>query len=88
MRWGEVGQNSDWLAPRPEYLRLGRKAIDRQGAYRQLFKAAISNNELKEIRECTHKGWALGNEHFKEQIETLSQRRAVSKGVGRPSKYG
>ncbi len=47
---------------------------------------AISSNDLAEIRECTHKGWALGGERFKEQIEALAKRRAVSKGVGRPKK--
>lgn len=51
-----------------------------------MFRAAISNNDLKEIQECTHKGWALGSERFKAQIETLTQRRAVSKGAGRPRK--
>ena len=82
----ETGPNSDWLTPHREYLRLGRNAADRQSAYRQLFRAAISANDLKEIRECTHKGWALGSERFKAQIESLTQRRAVSKGVGRPRK--
>jgi len=28
----------------------------------------------------------LGGERFKEQIEALAKRRAVSKGVGRPKK--
>ncbi|MGA7178055.1 MAG: transposase [Thiobacillaceae bacterium] len=83
---GEAGPNADWLTPHREYLRLGRTATERQGAYRQLFRAAISNNELKEIRECTHKGWALGGARFKAQIETLTQRRTASKGVGRPRK--
>lgn len=83
---GETGPNADWLTPHKEYLRLGRSVADRNSAYRQLFRAAISNDDLKEIRECTHKGWALGGERFKEQIERLTQRRTVSKGVGRPRK--
>jgi putative transposase len=41
---------------------------------------------MKAIRECTHKGWALGGERFREEIERLTQRRTVSKGVGRPRK--
>lgn len=83
---GETGANADWLTPHKEYQRLGRSAADRQSAYRQLFRAAVSNDALKEIRECTHKGWALGSERFKEQIERLTLRRTVSKGVGRPRK--
>jgi putative transposase len=83
---GEKGPNSDWLVPHREYLRLGRSNEDRQSAYRQLFRAAIAKDELQAIRESSHKGWALGSEHFKAQIEALSGRQAMSKGVGRPRK--
>ena len=69
-----------------EYLRLGRGEGDRQVAYQQLFEIAISINDLSEIRECTHKGWALGGDRFREQIEVLGKRRETSKGVGRPRK--
>lgn len=83
---GESGLNHDWITTHQEYRRLGRTTAERQGAYRQLFRAAISAHDLEEIRECSHKGWALGGERFREQIEALGQRRAASKGVGRPKK--
>ena len=83
---GETGKNVDWLMPHREYRRLGRTVQGRQEAYRQLFKAAVPKDDLKAIRDSTHKGWALGSERFARKIETLSQRRAVSKGVGRPKK--
>ena len=83
---GETGKNVDWLMPHREYQRLGRTVQGRQEAYRQLFKAAVPKDDLKAIRDSTHKGWALGSERFARKIETLSQRRAVSKGVGRPKK--
>jgi putative transposase len=83
---GETGPNSTWLTRHKEYLRLGRNAGERQGAYRQLFRAAIPGVDLKAIRESTHKGWALGSERFKEQIKRLAQRQVTSKGVGRPRK--
>jgi putative transposase len=76
--------NANWLVPHREYLRLGRSAAERQSAYRQLFRAAISGADLAAIRESAHKGWALGGARFQEQIEALGQRRAASKGVGRP----
>jgi putative transposase len=81
---GETGKHVDWLAPQREYLRLGRTVQARQEAYRQLFKAAVPKADLKAIRDSTHKGWALGSERFVKKIEALSQRRATSKGVGRP----
>lgn len=65
---------------------LGRTAADRQAADRLLFRAAVSNDDLKAIREYTHKGWTLGSDRFKEGVERLTQRRTVSKGMGRPRK--
>ncbi|MDT3705447.1 MAG: transposase [Thiobacillus sp.] len=85
---GESGPNADWLVPHEQYTRLGREDATRQAAYRALFDAAIDREDLAEIRDCTHKGWALGGERFKAEIEALGQRRAVSKGVGRPRKEG
>ena len=76
--------NSDWIKPHPQYLRIARSVTARLSAYRALFKAAIGKNELAQIRDCTHKGWALGGDKFKQEIETRSQRQASSKGVGRP----
>ncbi|MHB1053904.1 MAG: hypothetical protein ACYCZT_12680 [Thiobacillus sp.] len=39
---------------------------------------------LGETGKSTHKGWALGRDRFKAQIERLTQRRTTSRGVGRP----
>ena len=83
---GEGGLNADWLSPHAEYSRLGLDDADRQEAYRALFDTAIDRDDLAEIRDCTHKGWALGGERFRAEIELLGQRQAASKGVGRPRK--
>jgi putative transposase len=82
----KVGLNSYWLTPHNEYLRLGQNDIERQTAYQQLFKADLSTNDLVQIRECTHKGWALGSQRFIDEIERLTKRQATSKGIGRPRK--
>lgn len=81
---GEGGPNADWLSSHEEYTRLGRDGGDRQKAYQALFASAIDQGDLAEIRDCTHKGWALGGERFRSEIEMLGQRQAASKGVGRP----
>ena len=83
---GATGKDADWLVLHPEYRRLGRTVQEQQAAYRQLFKAAVSHDDLKAIRDCTHKGWALGSERFSKKMEAMGQRRAMSKGVGRPKK--
>ena len=84
---GESGPNAAWLTPHPEYLKLGQSDLERQRAFRELFKTEIASGDLAGIRDCTHKGWALGGDRFKEQIESLSRRRASSKGIGRPKKH-
>ena len=83
---GKLGLNSDWLTPHDEYLHLGQTDIERQVAYQALFKAALSTNDLVQIRECTHKGWALGSQRFIDEIGLLTKRRTASKGIGRPKK--
>lgn len=85
---GEVGLNLDWVTPHREYRRLGKSPAERQEVYRQLFRASIPKDDLQAIRDCTHKGWALGRGRFIKKVETLTQRRAASKGVGRPRKDG
>ena len=85
---GARGPNADWLTPHEEYMRLGLDDWARQEAYRGLFATAVDQEDLAAIRDCTHKGWALGSEQFRDAIEALGQRRATSKGVGRPRKGG
>ena len=53
-----------------------------------LHYSRIPKDDLQVIRDCTHKGWALGRGRFIEKVEALAQRRAASKGVGRPRKDG
>ena len=83
---GKLGLNSDWLVPHNEYLRLGQNDVERQVAYQQLLNVNLSTNDLVQIRECTHKGWALGSLRFIDEIEHLTNRQASSKGIGRPKK--
>lgn len=84
--FGDSGSNSNWIVPHREYLSLGATPAKRQSTYHGVFQEAIAAKDLSDIRECTHKGWALGNERFREQIEAVGKRRAASKGVGRPKK--
>ena len=80
----EKEPNSDFVKPYKLYRRLARNAQDRSAAYRSLFKTAINKAYLAAIRDCTHKGWVLGSDKFKAQIDEMTQRQERSKGVGRP----
>ena len=57
-----VGVHADWIKPHDVYLSLARNPSDRSRAYRALFDTVIDNAELAQIRDCTQKGWALGDE--------------------------
>ena len=82
--YAATGANSDRIKPHLQYLRIARNVAQRLSAHRALFKAAMGKNNLAQIRDCTHKGWALGGDKFRQEIETRAQRQVSSKGVGRP----
>lgn len=78
-----LGKDSDLCTPHPEYLHLGKNASDRQRIYCEFVSHHVDAELLKEIRDKTHKGMAVGNDRFKEELETLTGRRLKSKkGVG------
>lgn len=81
---GVVGPNTEWLQPHEEYLRFGLNLAEWQTGYLALFNTEIEKDDLINIRESVHKGWALGGDKFKATIALLSNRPAASKGIGRP----
>ena len=79
------GKSSSLCSPHPEYIALGKTPLERQENYRALFIDHIENAELlKEIRESTNKGLAIGHNKFKDEIEKLTGRRMTSGQRGRP----
>jgi len=48
-----------------------------------LFDGAIPTTQLAAVRDRTCKGWVLGSEKFKVEIDARTLRRASSKGAGR-----
>ncbi len=78
------GERDDLLTDHKLYRRLGSDAASRRAAYRLLFRAALGEELLAEIRDATNKGWALGNDRFRGQIEALGNRRAAPRKAGRP----
>ena len=81
-----LGVQTKLQTPHEEYLRLGINQDERQEAYSELFKVQIGKTLLKEIRESTNRGLALGNSSFTEQIEKLTSCRVTKKKMGRPRK--
>ena len=85
-RHNALGQPDTLITEHELYRRLGRSAEQRQLGYRQLFKTALPEDSLTSIREATNKGWALGNDRFRMQIEAMTERRAAPLPRGRPRK--
>jgi len=71
-----LGKHDNLVEPHARYMALGNDEKARQEVYRDLFRAHIDEKTLEEIRQSTtQKGWALGNDKFKEEIEQLIERR-------------
>jgi len=78
-----LGNISDLCTPHDEYLRLGNDASERRHNYRLFLSHHVDGELLKEIRDNTHKGMAVGSDRFKEEIEMLTGRRLKSRKRGR-----
>lgn len=77
-----LGQANDLVVPHPEYQRIGKSSEARQAAYRELFKHHLCENSMTEIREATNKAWVLGNDRFKQSIQSQLARRIEPKARG------
>ena len=70
------------------YLSLGGDRAARQSAYSRLFHDVLDEKLLASIRKCTNACGVIGDERFKEQIETMLGRRVPTGKRGRPAKTG
>lgn len=70
-----LGKSDPLVTPHAVYEALGGNTHQRQTAYRNLFQARIDHKTLESIREATQKGWILGNDRFKDEVEKSLNRR-------------
>ena len=70
----------------PVYLALGETEAERSQTYQSLFEANIENETLTKIRHAINYDVPLGNDQFKEEIETMLARRIHDRRRGRPKK--
>jgi putative transposase len=69
-RMNALGKKIALLKPHSLYEELGKTAEERQHAYRQLFTSDIPALTLQDIRTAANKAWVLGDNGFKERVET------------------
>ena len=79
------GRVNSLLTEHEPYLRLGQAPIERQEAYRALFQHQLDGAVLDEIRSGANRGWPVGSDHFKNEIEQVLQRAARPPKRGRPA---
>lgn len=89
-RWSSYRANAcgaadDLVTPHVIYRRLGPSPEVRQIAYRELFRSAIPEGDLGNIRDATQNAWALGGAAFRRKIAALN-RRAERMPIGRPGR--
>jgi len=78
------GKISELCTPHSLYLSLGASDKQLQVAYVGLFSEILNVDLIKDIREASNKGMAVGKPEFLEEIETLTGRRVTSAKRGRP----
>ena len=76
------GRSDPLVAEHELYTSLGKTPVERQEAYRTLFRHELDAVVLTELRSTVNRGWPIGSERFKSDIE-LRLRQAV-----RPPKRG
>lgn len=77
-----LGKPIQLLTPHALYRQLGKTELDRQNAYRELFRGHMPEHDLTAIRDATNKAWVLGDDRFKAQIEAKIGRRTAPLGRG------
>ncbi len=64
----------------------GETPEERQRAYRELFRVELDAKDLGEIRDTVNRGWPLGGERFKDEIEKALKCAARPPKRGRPAR--
>lgn len=91
-RWSSYRANAqtkpnELLTPHRLYLSLGRTRKARSERYKSLFKVAIDEHLLTDLRNAWHSGTPLGGEKFIKQIERRLRCKVGQARRGRPCKY-
>jgi putative transposase len=90
-RWSSFGANAlgqanAILSPHPLYLALASDDASRCAAYRDLFRTALDDAPLTDLRMALNQDQPIGNSRFYAQIEAMTGPRRELRKRGRPRK--
>ncbi|TFY98987.1 transposase [Ramlibacter humi] len=78
--------NDRLVTPHPAFWALGDTPFAREQAYAQLVTAGLGEEMQQALTNATHRGWALGDQRYLDELERLGARRTAPKPAGRPRK--
>ena len=81
-----MGKSDPLVTPHARYLEFGSDQAKRLGAYKRLFNDKLTMNKIQHVRDTTNACLVLGNDSFKDQIETMIGRSVRPGKKGRPRK--
>lgn len=89
--WSSIHANvglepDDLITPHPTYLALDPDPVKRALAYQAWLQAAVSSEELKNIREHLRQERALGDTKFQAMVEKALGQHASVRSPGRPKR--
>jgi len=78
------GQSDVLISPHPLYTQLGDDPLQRQAAYRELFRVHLDAELVHAIRGALNEELVLGRDDFKDKIEQMINRQVRRGKEGRP----
>jgi putative transposase len=85
-RANALGQPDALVSPHPLYLALGADDDARRATYRELFRAALADKPLADLRLALNQDQPIGNDRFYREIEAMTGQRRELRRRGRPRK--
>jgi len=78
------GKNSVLVKPHTLYSQLDHETLERNYVYRCMFEHQLDEHDVHNIREAAQFSMPLGNDRFRQQIETTLGRALGQAKRGRP----
>ena len=73
------------ITPHPLYWALGNTPFAREGAYTELVRSGITEQQQTELTQSALRGWALGGAEFVADLQKKTERRVAKGLAGRPA---
>lgn len=77
------GKNDALISPHLLYTELDKDTVQRQFAYRELFRMHLEADQIHSIRDALNQQLVLGRDDFKDKIEKMTNQQVRPKPLGR-----